>query len=182
MQLPLAGVAQQRGRDLLALQHVLHAHQEIGAASPAARPRPRPPAPAGSAPSRGTTAAGSCGPAARTVRSLPGRRPAGRRRPAAAAGRCRPPAGACWSRTSRGSSPSYSTSSKASVSGGISRSKRISPSRARLRWRRSIRSQADGLRGQDLRRRPRRLLQALEQQQGARRDGGATAAWPAWPR
>ena len=52
-----------------------------------------------------------------------------------------------WSRISCGSSPSNSTSMAASASAGISRSKRTSLSRTRLKWRRSIRSHAAGRHG-----------------------------------
>ena len=165
MELALAGVAEQRGGDLVALQHVLHPHQEIGQHLGRRRPCLRRRAPAGWAPSPDTAPAAPCRPAART-RSV-----------SSSSNACRAPKASRFcchisstsrcsrSRTSSGSSPSCSTSSTASVSGGISRSKRGSASRARLRWRRSIRSQAVGLLGQDVGHRPGRLLQAVEQQQ-----------------
>ena len=118
VQLPVAGVAEQRGGHLVPLQHVLHPHEEVGQAPPAARPCPRRPAPAGSGPSRDTAPAAPCRPGARTA---PSRRASKACRAPNASRRCCQSSSTSRcsrSRTSSGSSPSCSTSSTASVSGG----------------------------------------------------------------
>ena len=172
--MPVAGVAQQRGGDLLPLQHVLHADQEVGKHlrrhGQVLDDRHRPARPLHA----GTTAAASCWPAARKVglllvEGLPG----GEGQPLAA-GKARRPRRCIRWRTSSGSSPSYSTSSSGLGLAGISRSKRISLSRARLRWRRSIRSQAAGAEG-SISRRPGRPSPGSRTAAGPRRDAAAAA-------
>ena len=89
VELALAGVAEERGRHLVALQHVLHPHEEIGQHVRATRPCLRRSAPGGSAPSPDTTPAAPCRPGARTAPSRRPRRPAARRTPAASAATAR---------------------------------------------------------------------------------------------
>ena len=117
-QLSLARVAKQRSGDLPPLQHVLHADEERGERfrrdGHVFEHGRRPARPLDAVKQRLRR-----GPAARTNRCRPGRRPSG----APAASRF------CWKmsstmpcvrrRTSTGSSPSYSTRSRASVSAGI---------------------------------------------------------------
>ena len=143
MQLSLTRVAEQRGGDLPPLQHVLHADQERGERFR----RDGHVFEHGRRPARPLDAV--------EERLRLADQPPEQIGIVLVEGRARPAASRfCWKtsstsrcvrwRTSTGSSPSYSTSSRASVSAGIKTSKRISPSRARLTWRRSIRSHAVG--------------------------------------
>ncbi len=144
VQLSLRRVAEHRGRHLQPLERVLQMPQEDRQRLRSAPQCLRRTASAASNPAFDTTSARTAGPGPSTIENRPRPRRCTMRPPSPLVYWICSTRSSSLARSSSRLSAWYSTSSIASVSPGMRSSYRTSVSRARLKWRRSIKSHADG--------------------------------------